>query len=215
MELVSKLCVSHAAHGSMTRWKNLLSRKAKETVLLNPSACFLWLELETFMLGNFSTIFITSSKTNFSFTLATQFDWDFVIFFFILTCMNEQMAWRAYWSGSASPRNLADTCRCTRWKHPLVGSASPPHTARRSCRGLGCRALGKERKERKYEHSKSYTRKKNNNQPLPRTRLGQIAGVSTEAIGTDADKWIISDSCHTRPPVMAEIHLTVVTCRRL
>lgn len=47
--------------------------------------------------------------------------------------------------------------------------------------------------------------------PLPRTRLGQVARVSTEAICTDADKWIVPDSRHTRSPIVAEIHLTVVT----
>lgn len=46
---------------------------------------------------------------------------------------------------------------------------------------------------------------------LSRTRLGQVAGVSTEAIRTDADKWIIPDSRHTCCPIVADIHLTVVT----
>lgn len=47
MELLSERRVSHAAHGSMTGWKNLLRprwwrnlRTAEETLLLNRLACF-------------------------------------------------------------------------------------------------------------------------------------------------------------------------------
>lgn len=47
--------------------------------------------------------------------------------------------------------------------------------------------------------------------PLCCTCLCQVAGVSSEAISTDADERIISHSCHTRCSVMAKIHLTVIT----
>lgn len=53
-------------------------------------------------------------------------------------------------------------------------------------------------------------KKKKKKHPLSRTRLGQVAGVSTEAICTDADKWIVPDSRHTCSPIVADIHLTVV-----
>ncbi len=43
------------------------------------------------------------------------------------------------------------------------------------------------------------------------TCLCQVAGVSTEAIRTDADEWILSYTRHACSSVMAKIHLTVVT----
>lgn len=43
------------------------------------------------------------------------------------------------------------------------------------------------------------------------TCLCQVAGVSAEAIRTDADEGIVSDTCHTRPSIVAMIHITVVT----
>lgn len=45
-----------------------------------------------------------------------------------------------------------------------------------------------------------------------RTRLGQVAGISTEAIGTNADEGLVPDPSHARPPVAAVFHLTEVTC---
>lgn len=43
------------------------------------------------------------------------------------------------------------------------------------------------------------------------TCLCQVAGVSSEAISTDTDEWIVTDPRHTRRSVMAKIHLAVVT----
>lgn len=47
--------------------------------------------------------------------------------------------------------------------------------------------------------------------PLHCTRLCQVAGVSTEAISTNADERIVSYPCQTGSSIMAEIHLAVVT----
>lgn len=42
------------------------------------------------------------------------------------------------------------------------------------------------------------------------TCLCQVTGVSTEAVRTDTDEGILSNSCHTSRSIVANIHLTVV-----
>lgn len=47
--------------------------------------------------------------------------------------------------------------------------------------------------------------------PLCCTCLCQVAGISAEAISTNTDEQIFSHPCHACSPIMANIHLTVVT----
>lgn len=44
------------------------------------------------------------------------------------------------------------------------------------------------------------------------TILCGVAGVSCETFGTDADEGLLSNAGHTCSPIMAQVHLTVVSC---
>lgn len=77
--------------------------------------------------------------------------------------------------------------------------------------GLGLQGPEGRRKKRDYSECMIYLDNPSKKAPLCCTRLCEVAGVSTEAIRTDTDEWILSYPCHTCSSIMAKIHLTVVT----